>query len=424
MLIYSLLTHILFVLIYPVAYVMSLFGHGRLLERFTPPEKIIHSGGKRIWIHSASMGESIIAFSMASEIKKNFPDSYILISTVTGTGKNRVKELNLSSGENTVDQIITAPFDCPFVTNRYTKRIMPDLLILVETELWPSMIYSVGNYRAPIVIINGKLSRRGFRRYIQLKFLMRDVLSRISLFCVQSRSFSRRFAMLGAPEEKIEIIGNIKFDSLPSSVDSDPSVILSDFGIPDGYKIFVAGSTRPGEEEVLCRAFSIIREQFPQSLMILAPRHLNRIQDVEKIISDNGLKYLKRTSGTKFDSSDHDVMILDTMGELVNAISIADAAFVGGSLRNFGGHNPLEPAALGIPVFFGQYMEQTGFKELLSAGAAELAHDEHELAEGIIRIFGDDDAHRKMGGSAKKVVERFRGALETTLKCMRSRKLI
>ncbi|HDY87930.1 MAG TPA: 3-deoxy-D-manno-octulosonic acid transferase [bacterium] len=421
---YTALTWLLVIITYPVGLLLALFGRSQLLNHFKLPTDIPQDGNIRLWIHAASVGEAGIAVSMAGEVKKSCPEALVFISTITVTGLEKVHLLNKSSAKNLVDYTFLAPIDCPVITQKFVKYIIPTSFILVETEIWPSLIYSLHKKGVPITIINGKLSRRAFRRYMFFRKSIKIIVQKISLFCVQSRTFAKRFTLLGVPSDRIKIIGNIKFDSLPEPLDYDTEAIRLDMGIPLKVKVFVAGSTRPGEEEVLARSFTNILEKYPDTVMILVPRHLNRVSEVEKILDDNGLKYVKRTSGERLDSFDCSILLLDTMGELVSAYACADIAFVGGSLGDFGGHNPMEPAAFGIPVLFGPYMEQTGSKELLSKGAAALVHDEEELAGMIISLFKNYEKSQQMGQAGTAVVHHYKGTLERTLEYMKNYKLI
>jgi 3-deoxy-D-manno-octulosonic-acid transferase len=421
---YTLLTTIIAIVLYPVGMVMALMGRPELHLRLNPPSVSGSDGALRLWIHAASVGEAGIAYSMAGEVKKVNPDSLVFVSTITSTGLQRVISLNESRDEKYVDHAFLAPVDSPLITNKFVRRIAPTAMIIVETEIWPSLIRSMGREGVPITIINGKLGRRSFRRYMYFRFVFKKIVRDISLICVQSRSFSKRFSLLGVPRERIETIGNIKFDSLPKPSDYDKNTLRNDFGIPGDAHVFVAGSTRPGEERVLIRSFAEIAGKKPGAVLVLVPRHLKRVAEIEKLLEDAGLGYIKRTSGERLESSGKSVLILDTMGELLSMFACGDVAFVGGSLMNFGGHNPMEPAALGVPVLFGPYMEQTGSKELLAEGAAALVHDNTELTAKIESLFANHDNRMQMGTAGTVVVDRFKGTLLRTLKCMKDRGLI
>ncbi|MFC1490647.1 3-deoxy-D-manno-octulosonic acid transferase [Candidatus Latescibacterota bacterium] len=421
---YTLLTTLVVVVIYPFGLILKLLGSTALYSRLNPPAVPGSAGNLRLWIHAASVGEAGIAYSMAGEVKKVYPDSLVFVSTITSTGLERISALNKSQDETYVDYAFLAPIDCPVITNKFVSKIAPTSMIIVETEIWPSLIRSMNSKGVPITVINGKLRRRSFRRYMYLRFAIKKIVRDISLFCVQSRSFSKRFHMLGVPRERIETIGNIKFDSLPEPTDYDRITLRIDFGIPENAHVFVAGSTRPGEEKVLIRSFAMIMDKYPGAFMVIVPRHLKRIAEIENLLEKNGLEYVRRTSGERLENSGRRVLILDTMGELLSMFACADVAFVGGSLMDFSGHNPMEPAALGVPVLFGPYMEQTGSKELLSEGAAALIHDKAELAAKIETLFAHDEKRKQMGSSGKIVVERFKGTLSRTLQSMINRDLI
>jgi len=230
--------------------------------------------------------------------------------------------------------------------------------------------------------------------------------------------------MIGVPQDRIEVIGNVKFDGLPEPPDFDRDEVRSDLKIPTGAGVFVAGSTRPGEEKIVASAFRSVLDEYPDACMIIAPRHLNRVSEVERILDEAGLTYTKRSGGESITETGKNVLILDTLGELVRTFASADIAFVGGSLGDYGGHNPLEPAALGVPVLFGSYMEQTGAKELLSDGAAVLVHDAGELADAVTGAFAGKEKYIRMREAGPSVVTRFKGTLTRTLSCMHDRGLI
>jgi len=424
MILYTLLTSVILIIAYPAGWIASLFGYNYIRRRLSRPSSLTQSGSPRIWIHAASVGEAGIAFSMAAEVKRKKTGAVIFVSTSTATGLDRILSMNNTSDEPIVDSAFLAPFDHPFIIGKFIKQVQPTSFILVETEIWPWLIQSIHNAHVPITIINGKLSAKTLRRYAAFRLVLKNIMANISLICVQSRSYSRRFHVLGVPRERIEILGNVKFDSLPDSTDFDPTAIRKKLGIPSATLVFTAGSTRPGEEEVIARAFNRIRKTNPDAVLICAPRHLKRIGEVEAVFERYGLMYIKKSSGKQFDAAHHAVLILDTMGDLLGAFACSDAAFVGGSLRDFGGHNPMEPAALGIPVLFGPYMEQTGSKELLAGGAATLVHDYQELADTVERLFSGGEQHRRMKEAGPEVVKRFKGTLTRTYNLMENRGLI
>ncbi|MBN1293842.1 MAG: 3-deoxy-D-manno-octulosonic acid transferase [Candidatus Latescibacteria bacterium] len=424
MIFYTVLTTIILIIAYPVGFILSIFGRTYIRQRLTPPVYICENGFPRIWIHAASVGEAGIAFAMAAEIKQKKPNANIFVSTATETGLHRIKEMEKSNETSVIQDAFIAPFDHPLITGKFVKHINPSLFILVETEIWPAIIRSAYKAHVPVTIINGKISPKALRRYVIARFIFKDIINMISLICVQSRKHARRFHTLGVPEERVEVLGNVKFDSLPEETGYNSSEIRKKLGISGDAQVLVAGSTRPGEEQIIAQAFVRIKSNYPGAVLICAPRHLNRIEEVEKEFKQAMLTYVKRSSGTLFDRNRYSVLLLDTMGELLEVFACADVAFVGGSLRDFGGHNPMEPAALGIPVLFGPYMEQTGSKELLSGGAGALVHDSEELAVTVERLFADGDLRNRMGKAGPEIISKFKGTLARTYSQIESRGLI
>ncbi len=422
--IYTFLMTLLLIIVWPVAAMLAFFGHPGLLRRLVPPGDIPEDRILRVWIHAASVGESNIAFSAAKEIRNRKPGSLVFISTTTPTGLARITGLMRDSGCGIVERAFLAPFDHPFVVNAFLRSLRPTLFLLVETELWPSILTALTRKHIPVAIINGKLGRTTFRRYRVFGGSLNSMAINLAVVCVQSRTFARRYLMLGVPPDRIEVLGNIKFDNLPDRSAFPPGSARSTLGIPEDARLFVAGSVRPGEEEIIAEAFSEVLSRHPDAVMVIAPRHLNRVPVVEGILSEAGLSHRKRSVPPEPESAPVSVVILDTLGELAGVFASADVAFVGGSLRDYGGHNPLEPAALGIPVLFGPFMQQTGARQLLSGGAALIVNDVRELVETISALFDDTERRKLMAESGPKVVSRFTGVLARTIRCLETRGLL
>ncbi len=420
---YKCIMWILTVLLWPPAQLLAMFGKSWLRDRMRLPAEVPEGGERRIWIHAASVGEAGIAFSMAREIKRRYSDAVVIVTTVTSAGLARIRGLAASDDIHAVSAAYLAPIDNHLIARRFALKIRPTAFMLVETEIWPALIAAVRSLHIPITIVNGKLSKRSFRKYMILRNALAGTVGSLNLVCVQNRTFARRFNMIGVPRTSIEIIGNVKFDGLPSPDTFRREDVRRDLGLPFDVPVFVAGSTRPGEEEIIVESYVKILANHPKAVMVLAPRHLNRRDEVESLVRDAGLKLIRRSGGGGCHVEPGAVLILDTIGELVRTFASADAAFVGGSLIDYGGHNPLEPAALGIPVIFGQFMEQTGSKELLSDGAAVLVHDTAELTDALESIVGDENRARAMSLAGPAVVSRFKGTLARTLDLMETRDL-
>ena len=421
---YTILMSVLLMVLVPAGWILAMFGRSYIWNRSTIRVFPAPDGRKRVLIHAASVGESGIAHAMAGEIKKHRDDVFICVTTSTETGLQLLQSKNGPDGNSPIDLACLAPFDHPLLTGIFVRRLKPDAFIIVETEIWPWLIRSIHSAGTPITIINGKLSRRGFRRYAYARGEMKRLLSKVSLICVQSRPFAWRFNTLGVPRERIEILGNVKFDSLPDPAEYDRVSLRTKFGIPEAALVFTAGSTRPGEEAVLISAFRQVRERYANAVMVLVPRHLNRVGEIEELLRNGNIEYVKRSDGGGRVTPEVPVLLLDTLGELIPMFACSDVAFVGGSLRDFGGHNPMEPAALGIPVLFGHYMEQTGSKELLQGGAAVVIHDDDELAESVCSLFGNSAEAGRMSSAGRDVIGRFTGTLERTYRCMVKRGLL
>ena len=421
---YAILTGIVAAVLFPVALAGKLIGKPGLSQRLTPPGMPPRAGRKRLWIHAASVGELGIAQALAAEVRKTDPDMSIVVSTMTATGLGRIRRAMAAQPESGIEAAFFAPLDNPLVTGAFVRAIDPTAFTLVETELWPSLINSLYRAGVPVSLVNGRLGRSAFRSYMILKRIMRPVVGRLALLCVQSRKFSQRYILLGVPPERVEVIGNVKFDGLSAQAGIDAEAARDGFGIPPQMPLLVAGSTRPGEEEVLAQAFKRVLARRPDAGLVLVPRHLNRMPEIAALLEKLGLPFVTRTSGRTMLSDGANILILDTMGDLVRAFACADAAFVGGSLRDFGGHNPLEPASLGKPVLFGPYMEQIGSKELLARGAAALVHGEDDLAALLESLFSDPEKRARMGEAGKGVVGEFQGTLARTVACMIERRVL
>jgi 3-deoxy-D-manno-octulosonic-acid transferase len=266
-----------------------------------------------------------------------------------------------------------------------------------------------------VAVINGRLGAGALRRYMILRRTMKKVAHCLTLVCVQTRVYAGRYRAIGVPEERILITGNVKFDGLPEQGEIDRTAARRALGIPRDVRVFTAGSTRPGEEEIIAEAFSSLRGEVPDAVLVIAPRHPNRASDVALILERAGLPHARRSFGETLQSTGAPVLLLDTMGELLNAFAASDAAFIGGSLCDLGGHNPMEPAALGIPVLFGRFMRQSGARELVEGGAALAVSGLGELSSALLDLMTSDSRRLAMAGAGPVVVSNFKGALSRTI---------
>ena len=381
------------------------------------------SDRKALWLHAVSVGEVHAATPLARGLKERFPDLRLVVSTTTETGQEAARRRIPEA-----DSLIYFPLDFPFAVAKAVRAVDPRLVILMETEIWPNFLGHLRRCQIPLIIANGRISPRSFRGYSRLHLFMRRVLAGVSLFSVQTETDAERLRRLGAPRDRVRVTGNLKFDeALHSASLSSPrgaEGIRKSMGLPGKGPLWVAGSIHPGEEEVILDAFATLRDHHPDLDLVLAPRRLDRVPEIEAKLRSRGLPYrLRRASGP----AGATVLVLDTLGELASLYGAATVAFVGGSLVPWGGQNPLEAAARGVPVLFGPHMEN--FQEaatLLKAPgeggppaalkvAGPLADSGRRLAEVVGRVLEAPGLARAMGEQGARVVAAHAGALERNL---------
>lgn len=370
-------------------------------------------GKSDLWVHAVSVGEAIIASSIILELKSLIPQLRVVVSTITDTG-NLIARKNIFQAE----KIFYFPLDFLLITRKILKQVSPHLIVLVDTELWPNFLYQAKRRGAKILLVNGRISPQSFKTYRYFKFLTAQVLKNIDLFAMQSKLDAQRIISLGAEASKVKVTGNVKFDQAYPRVSKEEKQRMSEeLNLPEGSLIWVAGSTHPGEEEKILEVFEGVREEFPHLFLILAPRHPERVGEVERIIKKANLSSVRRTKSKEMskEKGETPVIILDTMGELSKVYSLATLVFVGKSLISGGGQNILEPAALGKVVLFGPsiYNFLESAKLLLPTGAAIQVKDEGELKEKILELLNDLPDLEEMGKRAMKVIEENKGAART-----------
>jgi 3-deoxy-D-manno-octulosonic-acid transferase len=295
------------------------------------------------------------------------------------------------------------------------RQVSPSLFVLVESDIWPTFLLELKKMNVPTVLVNARLSSSSFVGYKRLSWIMRPVLNSFSKICVQSDEQGKRFVKIGVKPDKICVTGNMKFDQKTDHVSGKNIIsIRKSLLIPENKKIFLAGSTHPGEEKVLLESFVRLRSTFSDLVLVIVPRNPDRADEVCRLASDSGL-VVKKMSRKKSDSSD--VVVVDAMGVLGKLYAIADAAFVGGSLVAFGGHNPLEPAAFAKPMIFGPDMSD--FPEisrmLLCAGGAIEVKDDEQIYQAVQKILSDPIRAREIGKKAFEVFQANQGAVEKTV---------
>jgi 3-deoxy-D-manno-octulosonic-acid transferase len=348
------------------------------------------------------------------KIKRELPYSKIVLTTMTSTG-NETAKLRLSEA----DQILFVPIDHPFIIRRAVKKIQPSLLLIAETELWPNLLRSCGKRGIPIILFNGRISQKSFRRYLLFKFFFKECLKYVSLFLMQTEEDQERVVEMGVESQKTTVEGNLKFDqAFPSFSQKTMDEMAGAIGFHGQEKILIAGSTHSGEEEILVSLYKELKKMEPHLLLILAPRHLERLEEVERILRKEAISWLRKTSlrmcPGQSDQVSPEVILLDTMGELTGIYSLGTLVFVGGSLVRIGGHNPLEPLFFKKCVLFGPYM--FNFLEissrLIETGGAIQVSGEEELFSQSRRLLLDERARQEVGEKGYQFLQKHRGATE------------
>lgn len=446
------LIFIVFALCYlPVYIFMRKFHSGFLMRLGIFPEKLRKefSGKRPIWLHAVSVGEVLALRSLLESLHREYPQRPILISTVTPTGNRIARSL---AGEK--DAVIYLPLDISFIVNRVLSLVKPSLFIIAETEIWPNLISSLRKRNVPIIVVNARISDGSYKGYRLIKFCLAHILRKISLFCVQAEADYLRLLSLGAEKEKIKLTGNMKFDNTDytdkKNIDYTDKYRLT-LELKQNDRLLVAGSTHPGEEEIILAVYRDLLTEFPELRLLIAPRHPERSGQLESIIQKFGFQAarISRLEALKLVNPHSDdkqqgnkqapletagqlakrngpltgqaVFLLDTIGRLMYFYAIADIVFVGGSLIKKGGHNILEPAIFGKPVIFGPWT--FNFRDITSLflkhKASFLARNQGELKEGIKNLLLNPAIAGELSQRAKKLILQNQGATKRNLEYIR-----
>jgi 3-deoxy-D-manno-octulosonic-acid transferase len=374
-----------------------------------PPE--LESGRGVILVHCVSVGEVAGAVSLIEALEDSFPNHQVVVSTTTPQGMETARKRLPGRA------LTYFPFDFSLGVRDFLRRLSPDLVVLMELEAWPNFLIAAKRRKVPVILANGRLTELSLRRYMKFSFFPREVFSRIDRFLVQTEEYRKRFLRLGVPESRILTAGNIKYDSVRLQADKEKLAELRRlFGLGRDTLTIIGGSTYEEEEKALAEMFKELRGLRPGLRLILAPRQLHRFDEVTSVVEQAGLKYALRSKLEHERPGDlgERVIILDTVGELADAYGLADMAFVGGSLIDRGGHNMVEPAALGVPTLFGPhtYNFNATTRFLLDAGGALMVGDRYELKEVLTHLISDANVRDAMGRNAVAAIKREKGAVE------------
>ncbi|MBU0502810.1 MAG: 3-deoxy-D-manno-octulosonic acid transferase [Candidatus Omnitrophota bacterium] len=368
-----------------------------------------------IWIHAVSVGEAQAIRGLAEGLRVKYPGKKLVISTVTPTG-NKIARRIAAKG----DFVFYFPLDLSLIVRKVIARIRPSLFIIVETEIWPNIISYISASGIPIVVVNGRISDNSFKGYYCCKFILKPLLNKVDTFCMQTQQDAQRLLALGVAPGKVKITGNVKFDLKDYSEGNVGAAGLKNkLGIAEHEKILVCGSTHPNEEEIILGAYIKISAQIKNLRLIIAPRHPERSNEISGLIKKFGLQpqlFSSLNTGL-LNSKKGPVIIVDSVGQLLNFYAIADIVYIGGSLVKHGGQNILEPAIFAKPIIFGAHM--FNFRNIadlfLKNQAAVLVHNKFELQEKIKYLLVNYQEAVALGERAKTLIGKNRGATQKTI---------
>lgn len=415
---YDLIFLIFAILYLPLYLVKGKFHRGFLMRLGILPKGL--KLGSPIWVHAVSVGEAIVVKGLIEGLRKNYPDKKFVISTVTATG-NKIAASIAKGG----DFVSYLPLDLGFVIKNVIDRINPSLFVIAETEIWPNLISYLSKKKIPVIVVNARISDRSLRGYMAARFFLKPILNKISLFCAQTERDAERLIRMGAARDKIKATGNMKFDIKADGADlriNGADLKTKLWLIPEG-KLIVCGSTHPGEEEIILRAYKKLLAGFPELRLLIAPRHPERAEEVAVIAARFGFRpaFISSLPDKCGACAMAPVFILDTIGKLMDFYSLADIVFVGGSLIKKGGHNILEPASLAKPVLFGPQM--FNFRDIadlfLENNACILVHGEEEIRRVIAGLLNNPAKMDILGEKAQGLIFRNQGATGRNLELIK-----
>lgn len=428
---------------------------GLLNKPETPPT---HSK-KTIWVHASSLGECRAAIPLIHALRKKYPNHFIALSSSTVTGIAEAEKLHLA------DLIFYSPIDVPFILKNIFRKIQPQIILLMESEIWPNWIRIAKNSNVKVGIVNGRISQRSAQRYLKIKRISRILMNKIDFVCAREKADAERFEAIGIPKNRIQLTGNLKFDLQPWNIDRNLEPVVPKTVFSEKKSLWVAGSVRDGEEKFIFDAFLSLLKKHPNLKLVFAPRHLDHIHSIIHTLKSLKLHYLLRSQitespkpqevldsartliegvsfeqseassrskvfrnqGTEFFSFTNEknwnVLIWDTFGDLWRAYQESTVVFVGGSLVPTGGQNPVEPAWFSKPILFGPHMENFAepAKILLESNGAIQVQNSAELASAIDALLSNPEKISDTGAKAKNAIEKFSGrATEETMKVINS----
>jgi len=422
---YSLLLTLGLLILFPYFLFQALI-HGKYLsglrQRLGSLKEIERSSRPVIWLHCVSVGETQAARPLFDRLRKDYPQYDLVVSTITNTGQTLAKSVFGSATKS----VFYFPFDWRWSVRRALKQIKPDVVLIMETELWPNFLRECKAQDIPVALVNGRISRQSFRRYRRVKSFLAQVLSLLDRAVMQSPNDADRIVALGLPEDKLYTSGNMKFDVDVVSGNELTELFKKRFNFEPHIPLILAASTHDPEEKIVIDSFRSVRETNRARLMI-APRHPQRSQEVARLLESSGLTWSRRTDEPGVDDSVVDVVLLDTIGELPAVYSLAKIVFVGGSIIDRGGHNVLEPAAAGSCVVTGSYTHNfQAIVELLNEDEAivQLPPVDSQsaancLAHELSELLRNPERCESLGAKARDIVQKNKGAADRTIQFLK-----
>ncbi len=422
--IYNLLFPIVFLFMLP-KFLTRMMRRGGYFQHFE--QRVGHFGSntkaqlrehRRVWVHAVSVGEIYVALRFIKAYREQHPDTYFALSTTTSTGHAIArKEIDPR------DVLFYFPVDLPIIIRKVLRIIDPVRLILVEGEFWPNLIRLADKQGVRVSLINGRMSERSYKGYRKLKSLTADVLRRIDPICVQGDVDAGRMIGIGAPAGHVHVMGTVKFDVAERSAEGEKTAqeLMRAIGVPANAVVLLGGSTWPGEEAVLCDLYKKLKTENKPLFLVLVPRHVERADEVIQCMEERNLTFLRRS---QFDGSPTgeapDVLFVDTTGELRNFYSVADVIFVGKSLLEHGGQNPIEPAMCGKAIVVGPNMENfpAVMPVFLANEALVQVADTAGLESAMAHLLSNESARAALGSRAAQVVEANRGMIQKTVRLL------
>ena len=400
-------------------WLLQMLRHGKyragLLERLgAVPERLKDAGAQQtIWIHAVSVGEVLAVSRMVEELQARLPGWRVVVSTTTDTGQKLARQ---KFGES---EVFYFPLDLSFAVKAYLRLLRPRLLVLAESEFWPNLLHQAHEMGVPVAVVNARVSDRSLPRYLRFRALLRPVMRNVDVFLAQSEEDARRLVEMGAPAERVQVGGNLKFEVKPPATTPFVQAFVAALQNANIGPVLVAGSTLEGEEGWMLGCFEAVVNRYPEALLVLAPRHPERFEAVAGLLKASAMPWRRRSQWTGEELPAGGVFFLDTIGELASLYQFADLAFIGGSLVPKGGHNVLEAAQFGLPILVGPYTEN--FRDIIDVfqrAQALYVVTFETLAPTLLELLGDDAKREQMGNRALQVMQTQQGATERTVEAL------